>query len=157
MSCYHVTVKAPFCSFPVVLLSISFWFCLVHCEHPRFLVEIKTAVSHVPKNLIVSGAAIAPFRLWLPVTGGGRFAAGYLYSVLCSVHGPGGVLGYQGGDVRCWGGWVRGRGVSGAKALRWKRVWPFIGIGTASWIVRSEKSRVVGDEASSTTQPPRPQ
>ena len=41
----------------------------------------------------LSGAAIAPFRLWLPVTGGGRSAAGYLCSVLCSVRGPGGVLG----------------------------------------------------------------
>ena len=29
--------------------------------------------------------AIAPFWLWLPVTGGGRSAAGYLCSVLCSV------------------------------------------------------------------------
>ena len=41
----------------------------------------------------LSGAAIAPFRLWLPVTGGGRSAAGYLCSVLCSVCGPSGVLG----------------------------------------------------------------
>ena len=54
MSCYHVTVKSTICSFPVILLSISFCFCLVHCEHPRFLVEIKTAVSHIPKNLIVN-------------------------------------------------------------------------------------------------------
>ena len=38
----------------------------------------------------LSGAAIAPFRLWLPVTGGGRSAAGYLCSVLCSVRRPGG-------------------------------------------------------------------
>ena len=38
-------------------------------------------------------AAIAPFRLWLPVTRGGRSAADYLCSVLCSVRGPGGVLG----------------------------------------------------------------
>ena len=30
------------------------------------------------------------FRTWLPVTGGGRSAAGYL----CSVRGPGGVLGW---------------------------------------------------------------
>jgi len=41
----------------------------------------------------LSGAAIAPFQLWLPVTGGGWSAAGYLCSVLCSVRGPGGVLG----------------------------------------------------------------
>ena len=34
---------------------------------------------------------IAPFRLWLPVTGEGRSAAGYLCSVLCSVRGPGGL------------------------------------------------------------------
>ena len=27
---------------------------------------------------------IAPFRLWLPITGGGWSAAGYLCSVLCS-------------------------------------------------------------------------
>ena len=39
----------------------------------------------------LSGAAIAPFRLWLPVTGGGRSAAGYLCSILCSVRGPGGT------------------------------------------------------------------
>ena len=32
-----------------------------------------------------SGAAIAPFQLWLPVTGGGRSAAGYLCSVPSSV------------------------------------------------------------------------
>ena len=32
-----------------------------------------------------SGAAIASFWLWLPVTGGGWSAAGYLCSVLCSV------------------------------------------------------------------------
>ena len=41
----------------------------------------------------LSGAAISPFRLWLPVTGGGWSAAGYLCSVLCSVRGPSGVLG----------------------------------------------------------------
>ena len=41
----------------------------------------------------LSGAAIAPFRLWLPVTGGGWSAAGYLCLVHCSVHGPGSVLG----------------------------------------------------------------
>ena len=41
----------------------------------------------------LSGTAIAPFWVWLPVTGGGRSAAGYLCSVLCSVCGPGGVLG----------------------------------------------------------------
>ena len=33
-----------------------------------------------------------PPRLWLPVTGGGWSAAGYLCSVLCSMRGPGGVL-----------------------------------------------------------------
>ena len=33
---------------------IHFILVLVHCEHPGFLVEIKTAVSHVPKNLIVN-------------------------------------------------------------------------------------------------------
>ena len=38
----------------------------------------------------LSGAASAPFWLWLPVTGGGRSAAGYLCSVLCSVRGPDG-------------------------------------------------------------------
>ena len=41
----------------------------------------------------LSWAAITPFRLWLPVTRGGWSAAGYLCSVLCSVRGPGGVLG----------------------------------------------------------------
>ena len=35
----------------------------------------------------LSGAVIVPFRLWLPVTGGGRSTAGYLCSVLCSVCG----------------------------------------------------------------------
>ena len=40
------------------------------------------------------GAAIAPFRLWLPVTGGGWSAAGYLCSILYSVRGPDGVLGW---------------------------------------------------------------
>ena len=35
----------------------------------------------------LSGAVIAPFRLWLPVTGGGRSAAGYLCLVLCFVRG----------------------------------------------------------------------
>ena len=44
-------------------------------------------------RLCLSVAAIAPFRLWLPFTGGGRSAAGYLCSVLCSVRGLGGVLG----------------------------------------------------------------
>ena len=41
----------------------------------------------------LSGAAIAPFRLWLPVTVGELSAAGHLCSVLCSVCGHGGVLG----------------------------------------------------------------
>ena len=41
----------------------------------------------------LSGAAIVPFQLWLPITGEGWSAAGYLCSVLCSVRGPGGVLG----------------------------------------------------------------
>ena len=41
----------------------------------------------------LSGAVIVPFRLGLPVTGGGWSAAGYLFSVLCSVCGPRGVLG----------------------------------------------------------------
>ena len=41
----------------------------------------------------LSGAAFAPFRVWLPVTGGGWSAAGYLCSVLCFVRGPAGVLG----------------------------------------------------------------
>ena len=41
----------------------------------------------------LSGAAIVPFQLWLPITGGGWSAAGYLCSVLCSVRGPGSVLG----------------------------------------------------------------
>ena len=40
----------------------------------------------------LSGAAIAPFRLWLPVTREGWSAAGYHCSVLCSVCGPRGVL-----------------------------------------------------------------
>ena len=35
----------------------------------------------------LSGAAIAPFQLWLPVTRGGWSAAHYLCSVLCSVRG----------------------------------------------------------------------
>ena len=41
----------------------------------------------------LSGAVIVPFWLWLPVTGGGWSAGSYLCSVLCSVHGPGDVLG----------------------------------------------------------------
>ena len=41
----------------------------------------------------LSVATIAPFRFWLPVTGGGRSVAGYLCSVFCSVRGPGVVLG----------------------------------------------------------------
>ena len=32
----------------------------------------------------LSGAVIAPFRLWLPVRGGGWSAAGYLCLVFCS-------------------------------------------------------------------------
>ena len=48
----------------------------------------------------LSGAVIAlfwlglpsPACLWLPVTGGGWSAAGYLCSALCSVCGPGSVL-----------------------------------------------------------------
>ena len=46
-------------------------------------------------HFCLSWAAIAPFqplRLWLPVTGGGWSAADYFCSILCSVHGPGGVL-----------------------------------------------------------------
>ena len=46
-----------------------------------------------PRAVVNDGAAIAPFRLWLPVTAGGMSAAGYLCSVLCSVRWPGGVLG----------------------------------------------------------------
>ena len=47
----------------------------------------------------LSGAMTAPLRLWLPSPachqrgGMGRSAAFYLCSVLCSVRGPGGVLG----------------------------------------------------------------
>ena len=57
----------------------------------------KPAYSFVDN---VSGTAIAHFRLWVPVTRGGWFAAGYLCSVLCSVRGPGGVLGYSAGFSR---------------------------------------------------------
>ena len=41
----------------------------------------------------LSGAVIAPFQLWLPVTRGGRSAAGYVCIVLCFLRGPGSVLG----------------------------------------------------------------
>ena len=45
----------------------------------------------------LSGATIVLFRLWLPLPaclqrGMGQSAAGYLWSVLCSVSGLGGVL-----------------------------------------------------------------
>ena len=45
----------------------------------------------------LSGAVIAPFRLWLPLPaclrwGMGWSTASYLCSVLCSVSGPGGIL-----------------------------------------------------------------
>ena len=56
----------------------------------KSLLAKKPAFSFVDN---VSGAAIAPFQFWLPVTRGGQSAAGYLCTVLCSVHGPGGVLG----------------------------------------------------------------
>ena len=62
-----------------------------HPEPQEVLVSKEACLKFYRQCL--SWTAIAPFRLWLPVTGGGRSAAGYLCSVLCSVRGPGGVLG----------------------------------------------------------------
>ena len=62
-----------------------------HPEPQEVLVSKEACLQFCRKCL--SGAAIVPFRLWLPVTGGGWSAASYLCSVLCSVSGPGGVLG----------------------------------------------------------------
>ena len=64
----------------------------VDCPEPPEVLVSKEACLQFCRYCL-SGAEIAPFRLWLPVTGGGRSAAGYLYSVLCSVRWPGGVLG----------------------------------------------------------------
>ena len=54
----------------------------VDLPEPQEVLAKKPAYTFVDN---VSRAAIAPFRLWLPVTGGGWSAAGYLCSVLCSV------------------------------------------------------------------------
>ena len=62
-----------------------------HAEPQEVLVSKEACLQFCRQCL--SGAAIAPFRLWLPVTGGGWSAAGYLCSILCSVRGPGSVLG----------------------------------------------------------------
>ena len=62
----------------------------VDLPEPQEVLAKKPAYTFVDN---VSRAAIAPFRLWLPVTGGGWSAASYLCSLLCSVRGPGGVLG----------------------------------------------------------------
>ena len=62
-----------------------------HPESQEVLI-IKEACLQFCRQCL-SGAAIAPFPLWLPVTREGWSAACYLCSVLCSVHGPGGVLG----------------------------------------------------------------
>ena len=57
---------------------------------PQEVLVSKVACLQLYRECL-SGAAIAPFWLWLPVTGGGWSAAGYLCSVLCFVFGPGGV------------------------------------------------------------------
>ena len=64
----------------------------VDSPEPQEVLVSKEACLQFGRQCL-SGAANAPFRLWLPVTRGGWSAAGYLCSVLCSVHGPGGVLG----------------------------------------------------------------
>ena len=64
----------------------------VDCPEPQEVLVSKEACLQFCRYCL-SGAAIAPFRLWLPVTGGGWSAAGYLCTVLCSMRGPGGVLG----------------------------------------------------------------
>ena len=63
-----------------------------NCPEPQEVLVSKEACLQFCRSGL-SGAAIAPFWLWLPVTGGGRSAYGYLCTVLCYVRGPGGVLG----------------------------------------------------------------
>ena len=62
-----------------------------HPEPQEVLVSKEACLQFYRECL--SGAAIVPFQLWLPITGGGWSAAGYLCSVLWSVHGPGSVIG----------------------------------------------------------------
>ena len=57
---------------------------------PREVLVSKEACLQFYRQCL-SGAAIVPFRLWLPITRGGWSAAGYLCSVLCFVRGPGGL------------------------------------------------------------------
>ena len=64
----------------------------VDCPEPQEVLVSKEACLQFCRYCL-SGAAIAPFWLQLPVTKGGWSAAGYLCIVLCSVHGLGGVLG----------------------------------------------------------------
>ena len=64
----------------------------VDSPEPQEVLVSKEACLQFSRQCL-SGAANAPFQLWLPVTRGGWSAAGYLCSVLCSVHGPGSVLG----------------------------------------------------------------
>ena len=53
----------------------------VDCPEPQEVLVSKEACLQFCRYCL-SGAAIAPFRLWLPVTGGGWSAAGYLFSPL---------------------------------------------------------------------------
>ena len=71
------------------LCRVLFWHhqsCLRVCHLVRLL-QCPTAAPFpfTSMHFSDSGAAMSPFRLWLPVTGGGRSAADYLCSVLCSV------------------------------------------------------------------------
>ena len=53
----------------------------VDCPEPQEVLVSKEACLQFCRYCL-SGAAIAPFWLWLPVTGGGWSAAGYLFSPL---------------------------------------------------------------------------
>ena len=60
---------------------------------PQEVLAKKPACSLVGKvSLGLQLPSSTPLQLWLPVTGGGWSATSYFCSVLCSVHGPGGVL-----------------------------------------------------------------
>ena len=56
------------------------------CPESQEVLVSKEACLQFGRQCL-SGVEIAPFRLWLPVTGGGRSAASYLCLVLCSVRG----------------------------------------------------------------------
>ena len=70
---------------------------LVDIDHPESQVLVSNDACLKFGRWCLSGAAIAPFGLWLPLPaclqqGMGQSTAGWVCSVLCSVSGPGGVL-----------------------------------------------------------------